>query len=81
VRYDYEALNRKEGLAEQDRQEALKLARISGLRFKEETSRGYDIMTNEQMEGEATKIKMEQVNESGPVAIWNKVLMSATEND
>lgn len=51
VRYDVEALARKEGLAEQDRQDGLKINRISGLRFKEETSRGYDILTNDKMEG------------------------------
>jgi hypothetical protein len=59
----------------------LKLARISGLRFKEETSRGFDILTNDKMEGPATKIKMEQVNNSGPVATWNRVLHTAHENE
>lgn len=59
VRYDVEALARKEGLAEQDRQDTMKLNKISGLRFREETARGFDILTNNKMEGAATTIKIE----------------------
>ena len=49
VRYDVEALSRKEGLAEQDRQDSMKINKISGLRFREETTRGFDILTNDKM--------------------------------
>jgi len=61
VRYDVEALIRKEGLAEQDRLHELKLNKISGLRFKEETGRGFDILTNSKLEGAATTLKQDQV--------------------
>jgi hypothetical protein len=37
VRFDVEQIVRKESLAEQDRLDSLKLAKVSGLRFKEET--------------------------------------------
>lgn len=59
----------------------MKLAKVSGLRFKEETSRGFDILTNTKMEGAATTIKIEQVNNSGPVATWNKVLHTANDSE
>mmetsp|Transcript_35585 Transcript_35585/g.54401 ORF Transcript_35585/g.54401 Transcript_35585/m.54401 type:complete len:114 (+) Transcript_35585:806-1147(+) len=81
VRYDVEAITRKEGLAEQDRQDALRINKVSGLRFKEETTRGYDILNNNKLEGTATTIKMEQVTKSGPVAAWNKVLHNAHTNE
>jgi hypothetical protein len=77
VRYDVESLLRKEGLAEQDRQDSMKINKISGLRFREETSRGFDILTNSKMEGAGTTIKIEKVIKSGPVAAWNKVLHTA----
>ena len=54
VKYDVEAIIRKEGMANQDRLEQLKLNKISGLRFKEETARGFDILTNSKLEGEST---------------------------
>jgi len=51
VRYDVETVVRKEGLAEQDRVDQMSLAKVSGLRFKEETQRGYDILNNGKLEG------------------------------
>jgi hypothetical protein len=81
VRYDVEANVRKEGLAEQDRQDSMRLNKISGLRYREETARGFDILTNTKMDGAATTIKIEKVNRSGPVAAWNKVLHTANESE
>ena len=81
VRYDVEAQVRKEGLAEQDREDSMKLNKISGLRYREEMARGFDILTNQKMDGSATTIKIEKVNKSGPVAAWNKVLHNANENE
>ena len=80
VRYDVEDLSRKEGLAEQDRQESLQLNKVSGLRYREETVRGYDIIDNEKLEGKGTQIKMDQVEKSGPIAAWNKALHNAHKN-
>lgn len=55
--------------------------KISGLRFKEETQRGFDILTNNKLEGAGVSIKMEQVSSSGPVKAWNQVLHNSNEND
>lgn len=65
VRFDVEQIVRKESLAEQDRLDQLKLAKISGLRFKEETKRGFDILNNGKLEGLATQMKMDHVGKSG----------------
>ena len=46
VRYDAEIATRKECLAEFERQERMRLARISQKRVKEEMDRGFDILTN-----------------------------------
>ena len=59
----------------------MKLNKVSGLRYREETVRGYDIINNGKMEGKGTSIKMEQVNNSGPKAAWNKVLHNAHTNE
>lgn len=56
VRYDVEAHTRKEGMADQARQDVFKQNKISHLRFKEERERGFDILTNDPLKGpEATK--------------------------
>ena len=81
VRYDVEAQNRKESLAEQDRLNQLRLNKISGLRYKEETGRGFDILTNDKLDGPSTTIKMDQVQNSGPVKVWNKVLYNANTSE
>jgi hypothetical protein len=81
VRYDVEAVTRKEGLADQDLKEKMKLNKISGLRYKEETARGFDILTNEKLDGPATNIKMDQVSNSGPIKCWNNVLYNANANE
>jgi len=54
VRYDVEDITRKDGLAEQDRQDELKLNKVSGLRYREETQRGYNILNNGKLQGEGT---------------------------
>jgi hypothetical protein len=59
VKYDYETNVRKECLAELDRREEMSLNKVSGLRFREETQRGFDILTNNKLDGAGTSIKME----------------------
>lgn len=59
VKYDVEAITRKEGLADLDRKQQLGLNKISGLRYKEETQRGFDILTNDKLKGAGVNIKME----------------------
>ena len=65
-----ESTVRKECLSKQDRLDQMSLGKVSGLRFKEETQRGYDILTNGKLEVSGTTIKMEQVGKSGPVSAW-----------
>lgn len=77
VKYNFETQTRKEGLADVERKAQLKINKISGLRYKEETSRGFDIITNSKLEGPGVSIKMEQVSNSGPVKAWRKVLTNA----
>eukprot|EP00349_Pseudokeronopsis_sp_Brazil_P005047 CAMPEP_0202963960 /NCGR_PEP_ID=MMETSP1396-20130829/8016_1 /ASSEMBLY_ACC=CAM_ASM_000872 /TAXON_ID= /ORGANISM="Pseudokeronopsis sp., Strain Brazil" /LENGTH=73 /DNA_ID=CAMNT_0049685653 /DNA_START=802 /DNA_END=1023 /DNA_ORIENTATION=+ len=48
VRYDVEALTRKTGMADQVREDNMKLNKISHLRFREEMDRGFHILTNEE---------------------------------
>ena len=72
---------RKESLAEQDRLDALKLAKVSGLRFQEETKRGFNILNNAKLEGKGAEIKMDKVGKSGPQKAWNGVLLNAHENE
>lgn len=81
MKYDFEQQARKEGLAELDRVTQLRLNKISGLRFKEETQRGFDILTNTKLEGQGVSIKMEQVSNAGPVKAWKKVLFNSNENE
>lgn len=59
VKYDFEQQVRKEGLADVDRRETMKLNKVSGLRFREETQRGFDILTNTKLEGAGVQNKME----------------------
>ena len=59
----------------------MQLAKVSGLRYKEETGRGFDILTNTKLEGPATQIKMDQVSNAGPIKAWNNVLYNANQNE
>ena len=55
--------------------------KISGLRYREETQRGFDILTNNKLDGAGITYKMEKVSGSGPVKAWNQVLYNSNEND
>jgi len=81
VRYDFEQQCRKEGLANVERKDQMTLNKVSGLRYREETQRGFDILTNSKQEGAGVQAKMEQVSNSGPVKAWNNVLYNSNENE
>ena len=56
VRYDVEAMTRKEGMCEVERNKLQKLNRVSHQRYKDELDRGFDILTNDPLQGpEATR--------------------------
>lgn len=59
VKYDFEQQVRKEGLANNELRDKMGLNKVSGLRFREETQRGFDILTNNKLEGAGVSIKME----------------------
>jgi len=72
---------RKESLAEQDRFDTMKLNKVSGLRYQEETKRGFNIMNNQQLSGKGADIKMDKVGESSAQNAWHGVLDNAHENE
>jgi hypothetical protein len=55
VRYDFEQVTRKETLAEQDRLENMKLAKIKYERVQEEVERGFNIINNGDLPQELNK--------------------------
>ena len=56
ARYTAEETTRNECLAENERQDKMKLAKVSYNRVAEEVSRGYDIMTGGELRGGLAKI-------------------------
>ena len=52
MRYDVEADTRKEGMAMFERDQEMKLNKISMARYKEQLERGFDILTNDPLENE-----------------------------
>jgi len=52
VRYDVEAETRKEGMAQFERDNQMKINKISMKRYEEQLNRGFDILTNEPIENE-----------------------------
>ena len=51
VRYDVEAMTRKNGMGDQARDQIMKMNKVSHLRYKEENERGFDILTNDPLNG------------------------------
>ena len=56
VRYDVEADTRKEGMSNFEREQAMKLNKISMERYKEQLERGFDIITNDPLDSEGNQI-------------------------
>lgn len=52
MRYDVEAETRKEGMAQFERDQAMKVNKISMKRYEEQLNRGFDILTNEPIEND-----------------------------
>ena len=76
VKYDVETKTRKESLAEQDRWEMFKKNKISHLRFKGNEDRGFDILSNDPLNGPgATKINYRN-NAFRPISTWTKTMLN-----
>jgi hypothetical protein len=59
VKYEFEKMTKEEGAKEMERQQALKLNKITGIQFQEEVRRGFDIVTNEKLDGKANSLKVD----------------------
>jgi hypothetical protein len=59
VRYDVEAETRKEGMAQFERDQNMKVNKISMKRYEEQLNRGFDILTNEPIENDDEPIAAE----------------------
>ena len=57
VRYDFEEMNRKACMAEQDRNELMAMNKISGMRYREELERGHNILSNDELDGRGISYK------------------------
>ena len=68
VRYDVEADTRKEGMAQFEREQQMKLNKVSMERYKEQLQRGFDILTNDPLEAEGSLGAPADAPESAPVA-------------
>lgn len=59
VKYDFEQNTRKECIANLEHKMQLKANKISGLRYREMTQRGFDILSNSKLEGPGITIMMD----------------------
>lgn len=66
MRYDVEADTRKEGMAEFEREQQMRLNKISVDRYKETLARGFDIITNDPLDNEGDLGEPEPKNEPAP---------------
>ena len=67
-------MNRKHGLADQDREDQLKLNKISHLRFKEALERGFDILSNDPLKGPEATRPLYEASVGKPRGVWTKAL-------
>ena len=68
VRYDVEADTRKEGMAQFERDQDMRLNKVSIDRFKEQMARGFDIVTHEALEANDSSDPPTEASESDHVA-------------
>lgn len=77
VRYDVETMNRKNGMSDQDRDLTMKLNKISHMRQKEEYERGFDILSNNPLNGPgASKKKIIQQ----PRGVWTNAMQTVNDD-
>jgi len=53
VRYDVEAETRKEGMAQFERDQQMRVNKISTKRYEEQLNRGFDILTNDPIDNDS----------------------------
>ena len=74
VRYDVEAMNRKDGFSEQERSDLMRLNKVSHSRFKIEEERGFDIMTNDPLKGPGASKTVYQPRATQQRGVWSKAM-------
>jgi hypothetical protein len=72
VRYEFEQVNRKESMAEQDRLDHLKLNKVKYERVQEEKDRGFNIITNGELAGGLTQLDKTKYMKP-QVGIWHQM--------
>ena len=76
VRYDVEAMTRKEGFAEQERSDHLRLNKISHTRYKVEQERGFDILTNDPLKGPGASKTVYLPKANQPRGVWTRAMQT-----
>jgi hypothetical protein len=55
----------------------MSLSKITGLAFKEEISRGFNILNGNKIEGSAASIKMEMLDKKADNKTWGRILSNS----
>jgi hypothetical protein len=80
VRYDVEAMNRKDGFSEQERSDLMRLNKISHSRFKIEGERGFDILTNDPLKGPGASKTVYQPRATQSRGVWSKAMNTVNKD-
>ena len=67
-----DAATREEMLAEQDRVDKMSLAKVSRKRVAEEHGRGFDIVTNNHLQGGLAKLEATSYMQEAP-RVWDQI--------
>lgn len=76
VRYDVEKMTRKEGFSEQERADMMKLNKVSHSRFKVEQQRGFDILTNDPLQGPQASKTAYNPRVTQPRGVWTRAMQT-----
>lgn len=80
VKYDVEAKTRKDGMRDFDKSLQQKINKVSHMRFKEETERGFDILTNDPHSGPQASKTMYNPRVQQPRGVWTKAISTCNKN-
>eukprot|EP00347_Sterkiella_histriomuscorum_P023036 403336202 len=80
VRYDVETKTRKDGFSDQERADLMKLNKVSNSRFKIENDRGFDILTNDPLQGPQASKTIYQPRIPQPRGVWTKAMQTVNSD-
>mmetsp|Transcript_29804 Transcript_29804/g.36990 ORF Transcript_29804/g.36990 Transcript_29804/m.36990 type:complete len:110 (+) Transcript_29804:810-1139(+) len=72
IRYEADSATRNEMLAEMERLDKMSLKKVSHKRVAEELGRGFDILTNDKLQGGLAKIEATQYMRDVP-KVWDQI--------